>query len=89
MNKTTTPLKFTVHDCFDSARETQPCGIIIFGASGDLAHRKLLPALYDLYFAKLLPENFFIVGSARTKWNDKIFREHILGILKEKKKPDP
>jgi len=89
MNKTTTPLKFTVHDCFDPARETQPCGIIIFGASGDLAHRKLLPALYDLYFAKLLPENFFIVGSARTKWNDKIFRERILGILKEKKKPDP
>jgi glucose-6-phosphate 1-dehydrogenase len=89
MNKTTTPLKFIVHDCFDPEREIQPCGIVIFGASGDLAHRKLLPALYDLYYAKLLPEDFFIIGSSRTKWNDKIFRERISGILKEKEKPEP
>jgi glucose-6-phosphate 1-dehydrogenase len=34
-------------------------------------------------------KNFFIVGSARTRWNDKIFRERVLGILKQKDKPDP
>ncbi len=89
MNKDTVPLNVTVHDCFDPSRETQPCGIIIFGASGDLAHRKLFPALYDLYYAKHLPENFFLVGSARTKWNDNIFRERILRIFREKQKPDP
>jgi glucose-6-phosphate 1-dehydrogenase len=87
--KTDAPLKITTHDHLHHEKVSDPCGIIIFGASGDLTHRKLMPALYDLYHAKLLPENFFIVGSARTRWNDRVFRERVLGILKEKKKPDP
>lgn len=89
MIKTDIPLKITAHDHLHHQKVSDPCGIIIFGASGDLTHRKLMPALYDLYHAKLLPENFFIIGSARTRWNDKVFRERVLGILKEKKKPDP
>src|ERR1700691_4405192 len=88
MIKAKVPLKIKAHDRLYHEKGTEPCGIIIFGASGDLTHRKLMPALYDLYHAKLLPENFFIVGSARTRWNDKIFRERVLGILKEKEKPD-
>jgi len=87
--KATAPLKIVTHHPFGLEKAHAPCGIVIFGASGDLTHRKLMPALYDLYRAKLLPENFFIVGSARTRWNDKIFRERVLDILKEKEKPDP
>jgi len=89
MIKTKVPLKIKAHEYLHHEKEAEPCGIIIFGASGDLTHRKLMPALYDLYHAKLLPSNFFIVGSARTRWNDKIFRTRVLGILKGLNKPDP
>lgn len=49
--------------------------IVIFGASGDLTKRKLLPALFSLYQQKLLPEKFAILGVGRTKLNDVSFRE--------------
>jgi len=49
--------------------------IVIFGASGDLAHRKILPALYNLFREKMLPDRFAIVGYARTSWTDEEFRE--------------
>ena len=47
--------------------ETEPLtrGIVIFGATGDLCKKKLIPALYKLWQKELLPENFVIVGSAR------------------------
>jgi glucose-6-phosphate 1-dehydrogenase len=64
------------------------CGIVIFGASGDLAHRKLFPALFDLYHAGHLPESFFVIGFARSDWNDDAFRKEILADLKEIGKPD-
>jgi glucose-6-phosphate 1-dehydrogenase len=44
----------------------EPLGIVIFGASGDLAARKLLPALYSLFVAGALPERFFVLGAARS-----------------------
>jgi len=44
----------------------EPCGLVIFGASGDLTHRKLIPALFNLYQRDLLSDNFFILGCART-----------------------
>lgn len=40
--------------------------LVIFGASGDLTYRKLLPALFDLYSQSALPENFVILGVARS-----------------------
>jgi glucose-6-phosphate 1-dehydrogenase len=52
-----------------------PQVIVIFGASGDLTHRKILPALYNLSRDKMLPEKFAIVGYARTEWTDDEFRE--------------
>ena len=55
--------------------ETKPTTLVIFGASGDLTRRKLLPALFDAYRKKRLPKKFFIVGSARRDWDDKIFRD--------------
>ena len=46
-------------------RPLDPCGIVIFGASGDLTTRMLMPALYDLAHTRHLPEKFYVVGSAR------------------------
>ncbi|MGD2035575.1 MAG: glucose-6-phosphate dehydrogenase, partial [Bacteroidales bacterium] len=49
--------------------------IVIFGASGDLTKRKLLPALYTLYKQHFLPDNFCILGVGRTELNDDLFRD--------------
>jgi len=54
----------------------EPCAVVIFGASGDLTRRKLLPALYNLHREKLLPEHFYVVGFSRTDLNDDSFRVH-------------
>jgi glucose-6-phosphate 1-dehydrogenase len=48
--------------------------LVIFGASGDLTQRKLIPALYNLYQRKRLPEEFNIVGFARRPWSHDEFR---------------
>jgi glucose-6-phosphate 1-dehydrogenase len=48
--------------------------IIIFGGAGDLSHRKLLPALYNLYLDGLLPEQFVVVGTGRSEMSDDQFR---------------
>jgi glucose-6-phosphate 1-dehydrogenase len=55
-------------------RTPDPCAIVIFGASGDLTHKKLFPALYSLAFRRLLPERLAIVGVARTEGTDDQFR---------------
>src|SRR3981081_2424888 len=47
-------------------RVPQPATLVLFGGSGDLAHRKLLPALYNLALQRLLPASFAVVGAART-----------------------
>lgn len=49
--------------------------IVIFGATGDLTKRKLIPALYNLYVKERLPENFRIVGFARREWSHDYLRE--------------
>ena len=56
-------------------RTAEPCALTIFGASGDLTQRKLIPALYALAFRNLLPANFGVVGVARTPMTDDEFRE--------------
>jgi glucose-6-phosphate 1-dehydrogenase len=53
------------------------CTIVIFGASGDLAARKLIPALANLCQRNLLPANSLIVGCARREWDYHQFKEHI------------
>jgi glucose-6-phosphate 1-dehydrogenase len=55
-----------------------PFVIIIFGATGDLAKRKLFPALYSLYKSKKIGKEFYIVGFSRTAYSDSDFR-HFLG----------
>ncbi len=57
--------------------------LVIFGASGDLTKRKLIPAVYDLFHQKLLPDNFAIVGVGRTKMEDDTFRKKMKeGVVK-------
>ncbi len=58
-------------------RTPEPCVLVIFGASGDLTRRKLLPALYSLAFRRLLPEQFAVLGVARTESSDDEFREQM------------
>ena len=55
--------------------------MIIFGASGDLTKRKLMPALYSLYKDNRLPEGFAILGIGRTDYADETYRDYILNEL--------
>ena len=58
-----------------------PLSICVIGASGDLARRKIFPALFALYCQKLLPERFQVVGYARSQLSDEAFRTSIMENL--------
>jgi glucose-6-phosphate 1-dehydrogenase len=60
-----------------------PCAIVIFGASGDLAKRKLIPAIYDLAKDKLLPEKFALIGYARSPMTDEQYRAECRDAVKQ------
>ena len=61
----------------------EPCTLVIFGGSGDLTRRKLLPAVYNLILDGLLPPNYAVIGIGRKKWSDDEFRKVALeGIEK-------
>jgi glucose-6-phosphate 1-dehydrogenase len=64
-------------------RTPDPCAMVVFGASGDLAHRKIFPALYSLAFRRLLPEKFGVVGVARTEGSDEQFRDDMKEAVKK------
>jgi len=64
-------------------RAAEPCAVVIFGASGDLAKRKLIPALYRLVQERLLPAEFAIVGLGRTAMSDAEFRERMKASVAE------
>jgi glucose-6-phosphate 1-dehydrogenase len=64
-------------------RTPDPCALVIFGASGDLTHKKLLPALYALAVRRLLPQRFAIVGVARTEGDDDSFRQDMADAVKQ------
>jgi glucose-6-phosphate 1-dehydrogenase len=55
-------------------RKPDPCALVIFGASGDLTNKKLMPALYALMLRRLLPEHVAIVGVSRSEGDDDAFR---------------
>jgi len=64
---------------------------VIFGASGDLAVRKLIPALYKLYLGDYLPDNFAVLGVSRSKFSDDEFRDKVFynsEFIKDKRKQD-
>ena len=59
------------------------CSVTIFGATGDLTKRLLLPSLYNLAAGGFLPESFRLLGVAKEAWDDAKFKEHIASTLKE------
>jgi glucose-6-phosphate 1-dehydrogenase len=66
-----------------SGRDLAPVTIVLFGAAGDLAKRKLLPALFHLDVAGLLPEEWRLVGSSTRELSDDEFRELVRGAIEE------
>ena len=68
-----------------------PTTLVIFGATGDLAHRKLLPALYNLAHEGALPERFELIGVARSEHSDENFRELARQSIERfsRRRPDP
>lgn len=61
--------------CIEAA--AGPCGLVVFGASGDLAHRKLFASLFELWRADLVSRQFFCLGCGRTEFSDQAFREKV------------
>ncbi len=59
------------------ANGNEPCTVVLFGASGDLAKRKVIPAMYDLASHNALGPQYAIVGFARTPMNDESFRTSV------------
>jgi glucose-6-phosphate 1-dehydrogenase len=72
-------------------RLANPCCFVIFGASGDLTRRLLLPALYNLKMAGLLPDAFAILGVARSSMPTKAFRQEVKESIQSytKGRPSP
>ena len=54
-----------------------PSGLVIFGVTGDLARKKLLPAVYDLASRGLLPAGFALVGFGRRDWSKQEFQDYV------------
>src|SRR5690606_33164570 len=67
----------------ETQKTADPCVMVIFGATGDLTKRKLLPALYNLAKDKFLPDSFAVVGVGRQELTREEFCERILNDLKE------
>ena len=65
-----------------------PCAIVIFGATGDLTKRKLLPALYRLSVERLLPAEFAVVGVAREQKSDEEFRTQMRAAVSEQEETE-
>ena len=93
------PTKTANHETeqHDTAQEThrasggyysasEPCTVVLFGASGDVAKRKVIPAMFDLARHNALGSSYAIVGFARTPMNDESFRNSIEEAAKINKK---
>jgi glucose-6-phosphate 1-dehydrogenase len=69
----------------------RPTTLVIFGATGDLSKRKLLPAIYNLAHEGALPDRFFLIGCSRSDMPHGDFRELAVDAINEfsRRKPDP
>jgi glucose-6-phosphate 1-dehydrogenase len=73
----------------EGRRSARPCTIIIFGASGDLTFRKLIPALYHLFLEKQMPNPFQVIGVARREKTDASWREELGRALRQYSRTQP
>ncbi len=74
-----------------SAKKAAPTIAVIFGGTGDLTKRKLLPAFYNLFLDGWLPEQFAVIGLGRSDTNDSKYRDHLLeglGLFSRSGKPN-
>ncbi|MFZ5853845.1 MAG: glucose-6-phosphate dehydrogenase [Chloroflexota bacterium] len=62
-------------------RVPDPCALVLFGATGDLAHRKVVPALYQLWRTHLLPHEFVLLAFGRRPYTDDAFRDELHAAL--------
>jgi len=62
-----------------------PTTLVIFGVTGDLSRKKLLPAIFDLYLKGLLPDRFRVVGFSRRSLSSEEFKKFVSDVLSEKK----
>jgi hypothetical protein len=60
-----------------------PCGMVLFGVTGDLSRKKIMPAIYDLANRGLLPPGFSLVGFARRDWADQDFAQIVHDSVKQ------
>ena len=77
MSVSAPPVSNPLREGLRLARVPQPATLVLFGGSGDLAKRKLLPALYNLALQRLLPASFAVVGAARGAVTDEAFRNEL------------
>jgi glucose-6-phosphate 1-dehydrogenase len=68
---------------FQPYQTPQSCAFVIFGVMGDLTHRLLIPSLYNLAAAELLPEKFCVIGVARRDMSDDALRESLMQGLRQ------
>ena len=61
-----------------------PCSFVIFGATGNLASKKLIPALCRLEEAGRLPQDMVFIAIGRREWDDEAWRDHMRALLREK-----
>lgn len=66
-----------------------PVAFVIFGVTGDLTRRKLIPALYELALQKRLPEDFQVIGFARRDWSDEILANNLKAAVEEYSRTKP
>src|SRR5262245_31116213 len=78
-------------DCRQAAakKTLEPCSVVIFGASGDLTARKLIPALYHLFKDQQMPPDFRVIGFARREKSDDSFRAELRAALDQFSRSKP
>src|SRR5437879_12511736 len=70
-------------------RTPEPSVMVIFGASGDLTARKLMPALYNLALNRYLPAGFSVIGVALTPWTEQEFKTHMSEAVTKSARTQP
>ena len=72
-----------------SSRIADPCNVVFFGATGDLMHRMLMPAMWNLRLGDILPENYGIIGYSRAADDDQQFRDEMHRCIDEFSRTGP
>ncbi len=83
------PLENPLREGLRLERVPDPAVFVLFGATGDLAHRKVVPALFQLWRTHLLPHEFAIVAVGRRPYTDQAFREELKGALDKHSRVQP